>query len=57
MTFVIFYINCFKNYCFIFFKYESFCFREVNEDNMVFRNISTEFLEDTVVSVSIVYNF
>lgn len=29
-----------------------FCFREVNEDNMVFRNISAEFLEDTIVLVS-----
>lgn len=29
-----------------------FRFREVNEDNMVFRNISAEFLEDTIVLVS-----
>jgi len=28
--------------------------REVNDDNMVFKNISAEFLEDTVILVSIV---
>lgn len=28
------------------------CFREVNDDNMVFKNISAEFLEDTVILVS-----
>lgn len=27
-------------------------FREVNDDNMVFKNISAEFLEDTVILVS-----
>lgn len=30
-----------------------FDFREVNEDNMLFRNISAEFLEDSVILVSV----
>lgn len=35
-------------------KPENICFREVNDDNMVFKNISAEFLEDTVILVSFV---
>lgn len=36
-----------------------YCFREVNEDNMVIRNISAEFLEDAgsvFVSISVFLN-
>lgn len=36
---------------------ERLCYREVNEDNMVFRNISAEFMEDAMILVRIELEF